>query len=115
MEMFNFTPTSEPKVTEGYRVVTSEFEGGKKSRYYKGRRGKKYSLTFQVNYDRAKELVQFWRDRKGPFEAFLYEDPHTGELVQVHFSEENIDFEAQWNASHEYKVGIIQVVLEELL
>jgi len=115
LEIFNFVPTSEPKVTEGFRVITTKMEDGRKARYYKGRHGKKYSLVFQVNYEKAKEIMQFWRDRKGPFEAFLYEDPHTGELVQVHFSEENIDFEAQWNASHEYKVGIIQVVLEELL
>lgn len=115
MELFNFSPTSEPKITEGYRVVSSDFESGTKRRYYKGRKGKLYSLVFQTNYENACDLMQFWRDRKGPYEAFLYEDPHSGELVVVHFSETNVDFEAQWNASHEYKVGIIEVVLEELL
>lgn len=115
MELFSFSPTSEPKVTEGFRVVQTEFESGAKRRYYKGRKGKLYSLTFQTNYENACRLMQFWRDRKGPYEAFLYEDPHSGELVTVHFSETNVDFEAQWNASHEYKVGIIEVVLEELI
>lgn len=115
MELFDFTPTSEPKVTEGYRILQSDFENGTKRRYYKGRKGKQYSLVFQTRYETALDLMQFWRDRKGSYEAFLYEDPHSGELVIVHFTESNVDFVAQWNASHEYKVGIIEVVLEELI
>ena len=115
MELFSWTPTSEPKVTEGYRVTVSDFESGTKRRYYKGRKGKKYSLVFQTTYEKALAMMDFWRARKGPYEAFLFEDPHTGNLVTVHFADENQDFLAQWNAAHEYKVGTVEVVLEELI
>ncbi len=115
MELFDFAPTSEPKVTEGYRVKQSDFDNGAQRRYYKGRAGKKYSLVFQTRYATALALMEFWRARKGSYEAFLYEDPHTGELVQVHFAESNVDFIAQWNGTHEYLVGIVEVILEELI
>jgi|GEM_PF-3022923 len=108
METFEWTPYCPPEVREGFRVVSSQYESGRSRRYYKGRSPRRWTLQFRARVQTMREIQDFYRDRKGPFEAFRWREPYGNELVTVHFADEALDIASQWKRSME--TGLLEIV-----
>ncbi len=120
MEVFRWTPYSPPRLSESFRVTTSQFESGKTQRYYKGKAPRKWFLQFRLRILEMLEIRDFYRERKGAFEAFLWTEPHSGDLVTVRFSGDSLDIESQWKRNLETGAlevcfGTFAVTFEEVL
>lgn len=110
MEVFRWTPFETPSVKRGFRVLSNSFENGGQRRYYKGRKPKTWTLKFQVAYAEAQEIIDFYDSVKGPYQPFLYLDPHTEQYVTVHFTDEDLNLDTEWKYN-----GFLTVNLEEIL
>lgn len=110
MEVFRWEPFHTPSVTPAHNVITTTFETGRTKRYYKGRRPRVWTLKFQVTYEDALDILRFYNAMRGPFSSFLWKDPHSGEYITVHFKDDNVTLESEWQFN-----GFLTVTLEEVL
>lgn len=94
----------------GFRVLSNTFDNGGQRRYYKGRKPRTWTLKFQVTYADAMEIIDFYDSMKGPYQPFLYLDPHTEQYVTVHFLDEDLNLDTEWKFN-----GFLTVNLEEIL
>jgi phage-related protein len=120
LEIFRWTPYSPPSLKEGFRVLASQYENGKERRYFKGKAPRQWTLQFRQKLAGMLEIRDFYRARKGAYEAFLWTEPYTGELLVVRFSGESLDIESQWKANlttgaPEICFGTFNLIFKELL
>ncbi|MCF4152622.1 hypothetical protein L2W58_12525 [Dethiosulfovibrio sp. F2B] len=111
MEIFDYVPLYTWQSKPGYRVLVSTLEGGREQRKFKGRYPREWVLSFRADAATIRGIIAFFDARKGPFEAFSWIVPDTGETVSVRFGEESLS--PSWNGTRSGEIS--KVVLKEVL
>ena len=91
METFNYPPYYVFEYTTDHNVLVSTFESGREQRRYKGKRPRKWKLTFRQIPSRIKRIVDFFDERKGAYEAFEWTPPGASSPVRVRFEENSLN------------------------
>ena len=116
MDVFTWEPTDAVLPQEGFRIVESQFESGPKQVYLKGRKPRTWTLVFRTTYETMCEIRDFWKARKGGYEAFLWRDPENGDYVPVRFKAgEDFSPESVWTRTKRYLTGSFTLTIEEIL
>jgi len=110
MAVFTWVPFDAPSVTTRHHVQITEFESGKEQRALLGRLGTQWTLTFKVSFATMLEIKAFYDARGGPFEAFTWVDPYSGETKTVRFAEDNLSIESEYLLN-----GLFEIKLQEVL
>jgi len=89
--------------TVTFRTLITTFETGREQRRSKGLPRRQWKVRIRRDQETAAQVWQFYLERRGPVEAFLWVHPVTGETVQVRFAEK-LSRQAFWNRV--FNIGI---------
>lgn len=112
LAFFHWKPKYVYSLVDRHKVLVSDMDNGSQRRYWKGKRPRRWQLTFTKNYEEINEIYAFWKNRRGSFESFYIILPNgiaqADERVKVHFVGE--DIETQF---HGTVAGTISLTIEE--
>jgi len=97
------------KETE-YRTLVTPFENGPEQRRSKQPKRRIFQLPFTQFEDVSVEIRQFFEQRQGRLESFYWQNPDTGEVVQVRFGNDNLSRERDNGIAQRF-----QIILREIL
>lgn len=89
-ETFNVTPQYIWEPSYHYNVIRTEFESGKEQRKYIGVLPRQWGLTFKGSSATIATVVDFFKARKGGFEAFTWTPPNEDSAINARFEEDSL-------------------------
>ena len=89
-ETFNVTPQYVWEPSFNYNVIRTEFESGKEQRKFLGTLPRKWNLAFKGNWATVSVVANFYKARKGSYEAFLWTPPGEETQISARFEENSL-------------------------
>lgn len=89
-ETFSSTAQYIWETTHNYNVIRTEFESGKEQRKYLGTLPRKWNLTFKGNWTNISSVIDFYRARKGSYEAFSWTPPGEASAISARFEDNSL-------------------------
>ena len=89
-ETFNVTPQYVWEPSYHYNNIRTEFESGKEQRKFIGVLPRQWALTFKGRWATISGVVDFYKARKGSFEAFSWTPPGESTAISARFEEDSL-------------------------
>ena len=89
-ETFSVTPQYIWEPSYRYNVIRTEFESGKEQRKFLGVLPRQWALTFKGSWATISGVVDFYKARKGSFEAFNWTPPGESTAISARFEEDSL-------------------------
>ena len=99
-----------------YNTLVTQFESGKEQRRSKGLPRRKFKLKFEkenMSNNEAQQIWDFFRARKGKFEAFHWDYTHsdgTVEEVKVRFAQDELSRDVFMETIYKHGLDFIEVI-----
>ena len=89
-ETFNVIPQYVWEPSYHYNNIRTEFESGKEQRKFIGVLPRQWALTFKGSSEKITTVVDFYKARKGSFEAFNWTPPGENTVISARFEEDSL-------------------------
>ncbi|KXS41187.1 MAG: hypothetical protein AWU54_1716 [Candidatus Frackibacter sp. T328-2] len=100
----------------GYFNISTTYEDGNKQVRNKGRKPRRWKLTFEktnLDTNKALQIRQFFENRKGSYEPFLWDwkkEDGTVQEIEVRFVEDELNRSIEWYLKYGFSLTIEEVI-----
>jgi len=93
-------------------VLITDFESGKEQRREKSPARRRFSLPFSQLRTQVDEIIEFYNNRAGPTEPFIWEHYITGEEIVVRFANETLTRQHFFDVGSEFSLELVELLGE---